>query len=106
MAVTGLILVVLLAPGDRLPVTSLTGLDKVAHVASYVLVGLTWHRAGLPARWVLLLGAALAAGTEGAQELMAVGREGDPWDLAANAAGLALGVGASSVVERRGGGGP
>lgn len=98
VAVTVTVLLLLILPGHRLPGTSVAGLDKLAHLASYVLIGLTWHRAGLPVRWVLGLGLAMAVGTELAQETVAVGREADVRDFLANTAGLVLGVGASRAV--------
>lgn len=95
VTVTVTVLVLLFLPGHRLPATGVAGLDKLAHLGSYLMIGLTWHRAGLPARWVLALGLALAAGTELAQGTLARGRQADVRDLIANAAGLVLGLGTS-----------
>lgn len=98
--VTAAVLLLLVLPGDHLPVHPLTGLDKLAHLASYLLIGLTWHRAGVRPAWILGLGLLLALGTEAAQGTLARGREPEVLDAAANVAGLVLGTGASWLAAR------
>lgn len=104
VVVTSVVLVLLLLPGHRLPAAAFTGLDEVAHLGSWALVGLTWHRAGLPMRWVIGLGLALAGGTELAQGTLVPGRQPDVRDLVANVVGLAAGVALSAAAP--GGSGP
>lgn len=99
VGVTAVLVVLLLAPPSRLPVGSLTDVDGWVHLVAYLLVGLSWHRAGLRPAWVLALGLALAGGTEAAQDVMGWGRQADPSDLAANVVGLLLGLGGSLVAR-------
>lgn len=103
VATTAAVLLLLLLPGHRLPVASLARLDTLAHAASYVLIGVTWHRAGVPVRWLLGLGLLMAVGTEVAQGTLASGRSAELGDVAANIAGLLAGVAASWAVGRAAG---
>jgi hypothetical protein len=70
----------------------LPGLDKVVHAASFGLVAWSGLRAGAPARWLLPVLALHAVGSEVIQHLYVPGRSGDPWDVVADLAGVALGA--------------
>ncbi len=75
------------APGDGVP-----GLDKVVHVT--VFAALTWAglHAGIAARWLVPAVLAHAVISELVQATALPARSGDPWDVVADAAGIALGA--------------
>jgi VanZ family protein len=70
------------------------GFDKVEHFGSYMLLAVWFTGMVRRARYwtvvtaLILLGIAMEAG----QYLMHMGRTADPYDVAANAAGVALGT--------------
>jgi len=84
--------VVLFAPNPDVPGEGVPGLDKVVHAGVFAALTFTGLRAGLPARWFIpgVLGYALAS--EAVQAWVLAERSGDPWDLLADAGGVALGT--------------
>jgi hypothetical protein len=81
-------------------------LDKAAHAASFAVLAWTGLRAGLPVRLLAVALSAHAGSSELVQAALLPGRSGDVWDVVADLAGVALGVGAASwghgaVSERR-----
>ena len=84
--------VVLFAPNPDVPGGGVPGLDKVVHAVVFAAVTFTGRRAGLGARWFVpvVLGYALAS--EAVQAWLLSNRSGDPWDLLADAGGVALGA--------------
>lgn len=69
------------------------GLDKVAHVALFAVVAYAGTRANVRQTWLigLLLGQAVLS--EMVQGLWLTQRSGDGWDVIADVAGIALGIG-------------
>ena len=100
---TVLIVAACLVPGDQVPEVELRLLspDKVVHVVLFLVFGWLWMRAAPraspSARFrtgaVVAGGVALALAIEVAQSVLPINRLGDPYDVAADLAGLALGVG-------------
>ena len=84
-------LVVLYAP-DSGGAPAFPGTDKVVHVATFASVALAGLRAGLAARWWLPVVAAHAVVSELVQHWALPHRSGDPADVLADLAGVALGV--------------
>ena len=87
----------LFLPGSHLPDSSLLQADKAVHFAIFAFFGGFWMIAlgdTLPRAtlYILTLGLAYGILTEVGQSLLTGGREGDPLDALANAAGLATGV--------------
>lgn len=68
------------------------GIDKVVHVATFASVAWAGLRAGVPARWWVPLVSAHAVVSELAQHWLLPHRSGDPLDVLADLAGVALGV--------------
>jgi hypothetical protein len=109
---TLLILVACWTPRGDLPVPEEPGLfgfsvphlDKLIHAAMFAGFGFLWMHAGRPDRRraarVLGLGLILAALTEAGQALPIVARDAALDDLAADAAGLCLGVLGVLAMER------
>jgi VanZ family protein len=88
-------LVVCLLPNVRGPLPSLNGMDKVDHAIAYFVLS-AWFGSIVTRRaWLHVIVAALllGAGIEVAQSLMNIGREASIWDFAADAFGVALGLG-------------
>ena len=85
-------------PAERLPLT----LDKWVHAGLFFGVGALWLQA-LPGRVgaVLAGGTAFAVASELWQATPLVGRVSDPYDVAADLAGLALGVAFGAWLARR-----
>lgn len=87
------ILIACLMPPSGLPKTPiLPGLDKVVHIAlfgvwSFLLAGYTRSSAAI----VLLAGLALGLGIEFLQEVSAMGRSFEWWDVVADLSGVLLG---------------
>ena len=94
------ILVLCWLPGEATPHLPLHGFDKLLHAAAFCALALTWRFAGLEELRVLLLGAALAALTEGGQALMRSGRTGDVQDFLADVAGLLAGLALARIGAR------
>ena len=88
----GLQLAVLYVP--RAPSIDTGGLpvDKLVHIAVFALptVALIW--AGVPRGWVIGLMAVHAPLSEVVQDRFLAHRSGDPWDVAADLLGVALGA--------------
>ena len=80
-------------------------LDKFVHVALFAGFGLLWMGALRPAlrrrsAWVAGAGLLFAVATEAGQHVLPFGRAASGLDALADAAGLALGVGAFSLASR------
>jgi hypothetical protein len=73
--------------------------DKVVHAASFAALGWTGVRAGLPVATLVAALAAHAVTSEVVQATLLPDRSGDPWDVAADVAGVALGLGAASWIH-------
>ena len=84
-------LVVLYAPSAP-SVSPFPGSDKVVHLLVFLVPVAVALLAGLPPRLVVLLFSAHAVVSELVQHLVLAGRSGDPLDVLADLAGVALGV--------------
>ncbi|WP_127131731.1 VanZ family protein [Georgenia sp. SYP-B2076] len=84
-------LVVLYLPEVPSAGTGVPGVDKVVHAAVFGAVTVAGLRAGLRARLVVGFGLAHAVVSELVQHLLLAGRSGDPLDVVADVAGVALG---------------
>jgi len=112
LAATALILVLCLAPQRWVPpgeelTPAIAHQDKIVHFTMFAAFGFLWAKAGPPGRLrarkaavVLVAALALAVGTELAQELEVVNRDGDLMDALADAAGAVAGVGLIAVRGR------
>jgi hypothetical protein len=78
-----------------------TGLDKLIHIAVFAAPALAALMAGLSAPWVLGILAVQAPVSELVQHFALPHRSGDPLDMMADLAGLALGSLAYLVWNRR-----
>ncbi len=67
-------------------------LDKVVHFGLFALVTWLGVRAGVPAKWVVLLMVVQAAASELTQSFFLAQRGGEWWDFAADLAGIAVGA--------------
>jgi VanZ family protein len=86
--------VVVASLGPALPGPGLDNVDKLEHVFAYAVLA-TWFGGLYPrARYlrVALALCALGLGLEILQHLMGRGRTGDPYDMAANLAGIVIGL--------------
>jgi len=79
----------------------ITGLDKLVHIAIFAMPVLAALMAGLSAPWVLGILALHAPVSELIQHFELPLRSGDPFDVMADLAGLALGSLAYLVWNRR-----
>lgn len=79
-------------PGDDLGGSQVMDYDKLLHAAAFAAIGFAWIRSGLGPVGTLLLGLALAVGTELGQQYLVERREGDVLDLAADLGGLFVGT--------------
>ncbi len=84
-------------PGGGLP-----GVDKIVHAAVFGAVAFTGRRARVPLLTILALLVAHAVVSEVVQGTLLPGRDGDPWDAAADVVGTALGAWLAGVVDRHG----
>lgn len=84
--------VLCLVPGPDLPEAPVMSHDKVLHALAFFVVGFAWRRSNLAWHRSLLVGLALAAGTELGQAYLVPGRHGDWIDFAADTVGLILGI--------------
>jgi hypothetical protein len=85
-------LYVLFNPGGGDTASFVPHRDKIVHMVVFAAVAWTGRRAGIGVR---VLGVALAAHaveSELVQHLFLSGRTGDPWDVAADLAGVAAGL--------------
>ncbi len=103
LVITGVVLVLCLLPGDGLPEIHSDGFDKFQHAVAFAALGFAWHRARVGLRVAAAIGVVLAAATELGQGLLDVGRTAEGGDVAADLAGLAVGLLVSvwSAGERR-----
>jgi VanZ family protein len=92
VAAVGLQLAVLYAP--RTPAVATGGLpiDKLIHVGVFLLPTVALVRAGVPRGWAIGLMAAHAPVSELLQHVVLPGRSGEPMDVVADLAGVALGA--------------
>ena len=82
-------------PGDQVPDVEfrLLSPDKVVHVVMFLGFGWLWVRAApLRPRAVAVGGTGFALATEVWQTVLPIGRSGDPYDVVADLAGLAVGI--------------
>ena len=93
-------LAVLFAPGSDVPAAP-PGVDKVVHATLFLALAVTGRWAGI--RPALLGGLLVAYGaiSEVLQAVIPIERDGSPWDLLADAVGVALGLGVWAVGARR-----
>jgi hypothetical protein len=77
------------------------GLDKLVHISVFAVPALAALMAGISAPWVLGILAVHAPASELIQHFALPGRSGDPLDVMADCAGLALGALAYLVWNRR-----
>jgi len=89
-----MVVVASLVPSGSMPVPPVRGFDKVEHFVAYALLA-AWFAGIYPrsrylriAIWLTALGAAI----EILQQAMGLGREGDPFDLMADIAGIGAGL--------------
>lgn len=105
LAATAVILVLCLAPKRWVPpgeqiTPAVAHQDKVVHFVMFAAFGFLWAKSGPPGRLragkaaVVLVGAVvLAVGTELAQGLEVINRDGDPMDALADVGGAVAAVG-------------
>lgn len=84
-------LVVLYAPRGP-SVGGIPGIDKVIHLLIFAVVGIAARRCGVTTQRVVLVLAAHAVLSEILQAVALPGRSGDPWDVVADVAGVAVAV--------------
>ncbi|TDE96201.1 VanZ family protein [Occultella glacieicola] len=87
-------------PRIETPDTGVPSADKVAHALIFAAVMATGCLAGIPARWLALGLAAHAVLSELIQHVVLPDRTGDPLDLLADLAGIALGWYVATYVRR------
>ena len=99
---TGAVIVLCFMPGRHVPAPSVIGLDKFFHALAFFAVAYAWHRSGLAAGHVLLLGLLLAAGTEIGQAILdGLGTTENPIPVVASRSTIAIdGRGNANVMER------
>jgi len=83
------------------PAGGLPYLDKAVHLAVFAAVATTGLRSHvLPAPWLIGLLAVHAVASEVLQAGVLPARSGDPWDVVADLAGVAVGALAAAVLAR------
>lgn len=82
----------LYSPRQAGPDVGLPLADKVAHLFLFSSVAFLGLKAGVPARWLLGVLAVNAVVSELAQHYLLPQRSGDPFDVLADLAGIALGA--------------
>jgi hypothetical protein len=87
--------VVLYAPGTTAESFAVPYADKVVHVAVFAAVVVAGRRAGLPLRLLVVVSVVQAVVSEVVQDALVPDRSGDPFDVVADLAGVAIGVLAS-----------
>ncbi|MET9018964.1 VanZ family protein [Actinopolymorpha sp. NPDC004070] len=90
----------LYAPNEPGPDLTFSYADKVAHFATFASVAFTGAMVGVPVRWLAGILALHAASSEIIQGTLLPHREGDPFDVLADLAGVTLGL-ALAVAARR-----
>ena len=95
------ILVACLVPGEMVPAVGIVSFDKLVHVLLFAGYGVLWLRVA-PARRgaVVGWGLALAVALELLQDGLPIHRSGEPLDVVADAAGLALALGIGAWARR------
>lgn len=103
IAWTVLILLLCTIPGEDLPHLPFSFFDKLAHLGMFFVFGLAWIWATDVDRWktVALAGILYGIGLEFYQSLLPFDRIADAGDMAANVAGLALGLVVAAVDAKR-----
>ncbi len=87
-------------PGKHLPSSKIIGLDKLAHVGVYLILGLLTNRTvrllgvGRKNIWWIYLILLATAGLDELHQFLIPQRSVSIWDFAANAAGLGIAFGA------------
>ena len=79
-------------PGHSLPMSIIWSWDKLWHLAAFGTFAILWRRAGAGVPATALGGFAFGAAIEVWQQFAPIGRFFDELDLAANAAGLVIGL--------------
>jgi len=87
-------------PGDSLPDSILLSYDKLWHLGCFAVLAVLWQRAGWSALRTLLAGALFGLGIEVWQRVAPIGRFFDLKDLAADVAGVFLGLALVAIVRR------
>ena len=101
LAVTVLVsLAVLFAPGSDVP-SAPPGVDKLVHLALFLALALAGRWAGIRAVPLAVLLVAYGGVSEVVQAVSDLERSGSVLDWLADAAGVALGLGAWALGERR-----
>jgi VanZ family protein len=80
------------SPREAGPHIGIPQIDKVAHCFLFAAVAFTGLKVGVPARWLLGALAANAIVSELVQHWLLPQRDGDPFDVLADLAGVALGA--------------
>ncbi len=94
-------------PGKHLPAPRILSLDKLAHIAVYLILGLlvnrAVHRLGLDFkhRWWIYLVLLATAGLDELHQYLVPQRSVSFWDFAANATGLMVAFGAYWIFRDR-----
>lgn len=98
-----LILALCSIPGSSVPDAVLFSFDKVGHFGMFFIGALLWMRTWPDrAARVFAAGLAFSVGTELYQGLLPLlGRSADPFDVLADALGLAVGLGLALWLQRR-----
>ena len=89
------------SPREAGPHIGIPQIDKVAHCFLFAAVAFTGLKVGVPARWLLGALAANAIVSELVQHWLLPQRDGDPFDVLADLAGVALGAWIATKTHRR-----
>ncbi|MFD2081954.1 hypothetical protein SAMN05421678_101190 [Actinopolymorpha cephalotaxi] len=82
----------LYAPSEPGPDLTFAYADKVAHFATFASVAFTGAMVGVPVRWLAGILALHAVSSEIVQGTLMAHREGDPFDVLADLAGVTAGL--------------
>lgn len=100
LAAVSVILYLTLAPNEDVPGSGMVW-DKAAHAIAYGLLTLIGLFMSTHRRWLVVLAVwCLGIGVEIAQSVMALGRQGDWHDAAANSIGIALAFALWAIARR------
>jgi VanZ family protein len=89
------------SPREAGPHIGIPQIDKVAHCFLFAAVAFTGLKVGVPARWLLGALAANAIVSELVQHWLLPQRDGDPFDVLADLAGVVLGAWLGLRANRR-----